>query len=80
MVTVMNNDKSKALTRADLSETIHRKVGVSLSEAAELVDTTIEEVCKALENEELVKISSFGTFHVRRKNRAWAATPKPRSR
>jgi integration host factor subunit alpha len=53
--------------RADLSEAVHRRVGVSRIESARLVNSVID----ALPDEaagEPVKLSSFGNFTVRQKN------------
>ena len=38
---------AKTVTRADLAETVFRKVGLSRTESAELVETVIDEICKA---------------------------------
>ena len=68
---------AKTLTRMDLSEAVFREVGLSRNESAELVETILELMSSALVRGEQVKISSFGTFSVREKTRAWAATQKP---
>lgn len=67
---------SKTLTRADLSNAVYREIGLSLSESTELVDAVIEEISLALENEEQVKLSSFGTFKVRQKKERIGRNPK----
>ena len=53
---------SNTLTRMDLSEAVHREVGLSRNESALLVESVLEHICDALVSGESVKISSFGTF------------------
>lgn len=67
---------SKTLTRADLSNAVYREIGLSLSESTELVDAVIDEISNALESEEQVKLSSFGTFKVRQKKQRIGRNPK----
>lgn len=67
---------SQTLTRADLTESIYREVGLSLADSAELLNSIFEEVSKCLENEETVKISSFGTFKIRKKKQRVGRNPK----
>ena len=55
------------LTRADLAETINRKMGLSRAESLDLVEAVLEKMSKALEAGENVKISGFGTFVLRDK-------------
>ena len=49
----------KTVTRADLAESVFRKVGLSRTESAELVETVIDEICNAIVRGESVKLSSF---------------------
>ena len=67
---------SKTLTRADLSNAVYREIGLSLSESTQLVDAVLEEVSSALANGEQVKLSSFGTFKLRRKKERIGRNPK----
>jgi integration host factor subunit alpha len=67
---------SKTLTRADLGNAVYREIGLSLSESTDLVDAVIEEVSDALEKGETVKLSSFGTFKLRRKKQRVGRNPK----
>ena len=67
---------SKTLTRADLSNIVHKKIGLSLQECNALVDAVIEEVCTSLEQGDSVKLSSFGTFSLRRKRQRMGRNPK----
>ena len=66
----------KTLTRADLSEAVQRSVGLSRTESAELVETTLDLISDALVRGENVKLSSFGTFMVRQKNGRMGRNPK----
>jgi len=64
------------VTRAQLSEEVYRKVGLSRVESAELVESVIAEISGALERGEMVKISSFGSFAVRQKGKRVGRNPK----
>jgi len=66
----------QTVTRAQLSEAVYQEVGLSRNESADLVETVIEEICNALVKGEMVKISSFGSFAVRRKGRRIGRNPK----
>jgi integration host factor subunit alpha len=66
----------KTLTRADLSEAVHRQVGLSRTESADLVKTIIDVVSDRLVDGEKVKLSSFGTFIVRDKGGRIGRNPK----
>ena len=64
------------LTRADLAEAVYRKVGLSRSESAALVEMIIDEICEAVVRGETVKLSSFATFQVRSKAERIGRNPK----
>ena len=66
----------KTVTRADLAEAVYRKVGLSRTESAELVETVLDRVCDAIVRGETVKLSSFATFHVRDKSERVGRNPK----
>lgn len=66
----------KTVTRADLAEAVYRKVGLSRTESADLVEMVLDEVCNAIVRGETVKLSSFATFHVRDKNQRIGRNPK----
>ncbi len=66
----------KTLTRADLSNAIYKHIGLSLQECNELVDAVIDEICVALEQGYDVKLSSFGTFSLRKKKERMGRNPK----
>jgi len=66
----------KTVTRADLTEVVYRAVGVSRSESSGFVERILEEMSLALERDEQVKVSSFGTFSVRHKQMRMGRNPK----
>jgi integration host factor subunit alpha len=66
----------KTLTRADLSEAVHREVGLSRTESADLVKAIIDAVAEAVVAGDRVKLSSFGTFMIRDKGGRVGRNPK----
>jgi len=66
----------KALTRSVIAGSIYRELGFLRSEVSDLVDAMIEEIVLALEEGDDVKLSSFGTFHVRHKKERIGRNPK----
>jgi len=66
----------RTITRADLSDAVCQEVGLSRVDAAELVESVLDEVSDALARGESVKISSFGSFSVREKAERWGRNPK----
>ena len=63
------------MTRADLCEAVYRKVGLSRSESATLVELVFKEIINRLEHGETVKLSSFGSFVVRSKGPRMGRNP-----
>jgi integration host factor subunit alpha len=66
----------RTVTRADLAEAVYRRVGLSRSESAELVQAFLDEIADAATRGETVKLSSFGSFVVRSKNERVGRNPK----
>lgn len=64
------------ITRADLTDAIYRSLGISRNESAMFVERILDEVAAALDKDETVKISSFGTFTVRAKKMRMGRNPK----
>ena len=64
------------LTRADLSEALHRQVGLSRADSARLVEQMLDMLGDALAKGENVKISGFGTFVLRDKGERIGRNPK----
>jgi len=67
---------STTVTRADLSEAVYQKVGLSRAESAALVEMVLDEITNCLEKGEMVKLSSFGSFVVRPKGQRIGRNPK----
>ena len=66
----------KTVTRADLCEAVYQKVGISRTESATLVELVLKEITDRLERGEKVKLSSFGSFVVRKKGQRIGRNPK----
>ncbi|AZU04185.1 integration host factor subunit alpha [Glycocaulis alkaliphilus] len=66
----------KTLTRADLADAIHRDIGVSRQESAQLVEAVLDMISDTLVKGETVKLSSFGSFQLRDKNGRVGRNPK----
>ncbi len=66
----------KTITRADLSEAVYQRVGLSRIESAELVEMVLQEMAQTIARGETVKLSSFGSFVVRSKGERIGRNPK----
>ena len=66
----------KTVTRDVLCEAVYRKVGLSRIESATLVEVVLKEITDCLERGETVKLSSFGSFVVRKKRQRLGRNPK----
>jgi integration host factor subunit alpha len=64
------------VTRAQLSESVYREVGLSRDESAKLVASVLETIAERLSEGDSVKISSFGSFMVRGKAQRVGRNPK----
>ncbi|OJU58691.1 MAG: integration host factor subunit alpha [Altererythrobacter sp. 66-12] len=64
------------MTRADLAETINRKLGFSRTESLDLVEDILAKMCEAMAKGENVKISGFGSFVLRDKRERVGRNPK----
>ncbi|MFO1259543.1 MAG: integration host factor subunit alpha [Sphingomonadaceae bacterium] len=71
-----NMGDSDTLTRADLAESLHGKIGLSRAESARMVETILDMMSDALARGENVKISGFGTFVLRDKSERIGRNPK----
>ncbi len=67
---------NKTLTRADLAEAVVDKVGLPRNESQELVELVLGEISSALADGEPVKLSSFGSFGIRKKGERVGRNPK----
>jgi integration host factor subunit alpha len=74
----LNNDMDAAntLTRADLADVVHRRLGLSRAESAGLVERVLHHLCNALSEGQNVKVSGFGTFILRDKGQRVGRNPK----
>ena len=66
----------RTITRADLSEAVYSRLGLSRAESAELVSVVLREISDTLAKGETVKLSSFGSFLVREKDERIGRNPK----
>ena len=67
---------SSTLTRADLADVVHRKLGLSRAESASFVERALFHMCHALAEGANVKISGFGSFILRDKGQRVGRNPK----
>lgn len=67
---------SETLTRAELSEHLHERIGLSRAECRSIVESVLENMAQSLESGHLVKIAGFGTFQVREKAARVGRNPK----
>lgn len=65
-----------ALTKADIAEKLFEDLGLNKREAKEIVELFFEEIKRALESGEQVKISGFGKFELRDKSARPGRNPK----
>jgi integration host factor subunit alpha len=65
-----------ALTKAEMAEALFQDMGLNKREARELVEMFFEELRTALAQGEQVKLSGFGNFDLRDKNRRPGRNPK----
>ena len=56
------------MTKADLVEAVHTKVGFSKKESADIVEMVFDTMKGSLERGEKIKISGFGNFEIRDKH------------
>jgi integration host factor subunit alpha len=69
-------DANNTLTRADLADVVHRKLGLSRAESAGVVERVLHHMCHALSEGQNVKVSGFGTFILRDKGQRIGRNPK----
>jgi integration host factor subunit alpha len=72
----MSEMHSGTLTRADLGDVVHRKLGLSRAESASMVERLLHHMCAALSDGQNVKISGFGSFILRDKGQRVGRNPK----
>ena len=64
------------LTRANLTEKLHRQIGLSRADSSGLVEEILDHMAQALSDGENVKVSGFGSFILRDKNGRVGRNPK----
>jgi integration host factor subunit alpha len=69
-------DSGATLTRADLADVVHRRLGLSRAESSSLVERVLHHMCHALSDGHNVKVSGFGTFILRDKGQRVGRNPK----
>ncbi len=66
----------KGIGRADLCNAVYEASGLSRAECAGLTDLVLRQIMDCLVKGETVKLSSFGTFTVRKKRKRVGRNPK----
>jgi integration host factor subunit alpha len=66
----------KTVTRADLGAAVYEEAKLSRSESSALVELVLKEITDTLAKGETVKLSSFGSFMVRKKGQRIGRNPK----
>lgn len=69
-------ESESTLTRANIVDSLVREVNLPRSQAMEFLEASIELMSRALVEESLIKISSFGSFNVHRKSKRMGRNPK----
>ena len=64
------------ITRAHLGEAVYQEVGLSRAESIDLIETILKHMADSLERGETLKLSSFGSFSVRKKGQRIGRNPK----
>ena len=64
------------VTRAQLGEAVYQEIGLSRTESVELIESILKFMSESLERGETLKLSSFGSFSVRKKNKRIGRNPK----
>lgn len=68
--------EQKTLTRADIAQYMHSRLGISALEASEFTDSLLTHMSQILSQGKSIKIPRFGIFNVRRKNARIGRNPK----
>ena len=72
----MRKTGAGTLTRADLADVVHREIGLSRAESANIVERILHHMCASLADGKNVKISGFGSFILRDKGERVGRNPK----
>lgn len=66
----------KALNRADIVNALYTEIGLSKTESGHILESMLSHILDGLVAGETVKISGFGTFESRQKNRRPGRNPR----
>ena len=66
----------KTITRSDVAEKVYEKIGLSRKDSGDILDMVIDEIRNELTKGNDVKLSSFGTFSLKRKKPRIGRNPK----
>lgn len=72
----LSQEQSKTLTKADIVDSVHRRIGFSKKDSSEITEKVFEAIKKSLERGEHVKLSGFGKFEVRQKRSRRGRNPQ----
>lgn len=64
------------VTRADIAECVCEEIGLSRKDAGDILDMVIDEIKNELISGKDVKISTFGSFWLKKKNARIGRNPK----
>jgi len=68
--------EGEGMTRVDIAKMVATGIGVSRTEAAELVDAVLKTICQTLEDGDGIKLSGFGQFKLRDKRSRIGRNPR----
>ena len=66
----------KTATRVDIYDAVYRNVSLSGVESADMAELVLKEITDCVARGETVKLSSFGTFTIRKKSERLGRNPK----
>ncbi len=66
----------KNLTRKEITNKLHARLGLSKNLLSNILDNFFESITNELITKNKIKIASFGTFEVKRKNERIGRNPK----
>lgn len=61
--------KDTTVTKAMIAENINQEIGLSKEDSASIIDDILDEMKTSLAKDGIVKISSFGTFLVKKRRK-----------
>ena len=70
----------KTLTRLGICEAIYRQIGLSRKDSLDIVQNILEKKANSLSNGNDIKLSSFGSFLIKRKKSRIGRNPKTKEK